>query len=57
MTKKDFVAIAAAIDHAGSFSSEAADTARTIAEMIADHAIQQNPRFDRRRFLKACGCD
>lgn len=56
MTRKDYVAIAAAIHNApwsDSMTAEATITA--IAENIAEVMSRDNPRFDRERFLKACG--
>lgn len=47
MTRKDYVLIAAALREA-----------RTVAEaarLLADQLAQDNPRFDRERFLKAAG--
>lgn len=57
MTRKDYVAIAAAIKLAGSVNESTGhklgvyDVARVLAETLA----QDNPRFDRGRFLTACG--
>lgn len=31
-------------------------SAYTVAARLADFCQQQNPRFDRARFLAACGC-
>lgn len=61
MTRKDYVAIAAAITHAQAVmeasrcTETAASALGTIAGTIADVMANDNPRFDRARFLKACG--
>ena len=64
MSKKDFVAIARAINVSHVFLCDDRDpiarhittaTAKRIAEHIAEHCATQNPLFDRARFLKACG--
>jgi len=56
MTRKDYVAIAAAIKNApwsDGMTEEFIESA--IANAIADVFEQDNARFDRARFLKACG--
>lgn len=64
MTRKDYVKLAAAVtatkayivarepdeDHANMI-----DGASLVAEHLADTLAADNPRFDRARFLKACG--
>ena len=66
MTRKDYVAIAAVIANArlpngaGPFiTREAAETHAAcrgfIGRALAGVMAQGNPRFDRERFLKACG--
>lgn len=68
MTRKDYVAIARAINvaaaacvKAGSgYTTQTQNVAasgacRITAEAIAEHCASDNPRFDRVRFLKACG--
>ncbi len=62
MTRKDYVAIAAAIKaHTYSSNAEintrnaAEGTRQHIAEELADVMARENPRFDRARFLAACG--
>jgi hypothetical protein len=64
MTRKDYVAIAAAIkaSKADMFAKEPDeshvdlnDGANYAAEHIADALAAENPRVDRARFLKACG--
>lgn len=58
MTRKDYIAIAKMI-HATINSFDNGDRAEIGAEMaarnIADVMQQDNARFDRARFLKACG--
>ena len=68
MTRKDYIVIAAII--AGTRSQLESSTASNtswnngnefarelIAYTFAEHAERNNPRFDRARFLKACGID
>ena len=67
MTKKDFEAIARAITEARALGRHArspiaatigdarGDACDDCAVLIADHCASDNPRFDRARFLKACG--
>lgn len=58
MTKKDFELIAATIkDGIGinRANSAALATQQRIAERFATELAATNPRFDRERFLKACG--
>lgn len=61
MTRKDYVAIAAALKDAATTEFQAqfpvsADMMRLeIIGRIAGVFAQDNPRFDRARFLKACG--
>ena len=52
MTKKDFELIAEVIGKAWHGS---ADTRADIANAFADELESTNPRFDRARFLTACG--
>lgn len=62
MTRKDFEAIARAISD-GQFiecrtNADVAintSTRAKIARQLADHLATTNPRFDRARFLQACG--
>lgn len=57
MTRKDYELIARAI--AGSAMSIPTDAQivqrRFTATMVADALASDNPRFDREKFLKACG--
>ena len=71
MTKKDYVKIAAAINGSTvmmppkhwvlteqeleGFMAGAKDQLQITANHIANMLIQDNPRFDRARFLGACG--
>lgn len=61
-SKKDFVAVAAVIKSIGHRQfhkpdfADGVDAAREyIARDLANLYAQQNPRFDRARFLAACG--
>lgn len=63
MSKKDYIAIASAISqtdgladgNSPDFFDGVEMARRTIAERLADGFAQDNPRFNRARFLKACG--
>ena len=58
MTRKDYVLIAAALAKAKPARwHDGAQTAQHCADCtyIADALAQDNPRFDRERFLKAAG--
>lgn len=63
MTRKDYVIIAACIEQAQKYNlwptPQAAETAalmkRQIAYNCAAAMAHNNPRFDRERFLRACG--
>lgn len=50
MTRKDYELIAATIREIPAFPSK-----RIVAEEFATALAGTNPRFDRDRFLKACG--
>lgn len=52
MTRKDYVMIAEVIATNWHYS---ADTKADLARSFADALETDNPRFDRDRFLKACG--
>lgn len=52
MTKKDYVLIAQAVAEVG---SRGYGDIGPVAHQIADALATDNPRFDRERFLKACG--
>ena len=60
MTRKDYIAIAAAIHRTGMASrigkkKSSEETLRLAAIDIAATMAQDNPRLDRERFLAACG--
>ena len=66
MTRKDYVAIAEAINVSSlrgydprewgqSYLNGREDALTVVARNIADVMQADNPRFDRSRFLKACG--
>jgi len=56
MTRKDYILIAAAIQSAMIQGYSGAEWARQcVAHNIALALANDNPRFDRERFLKACG--
>jgi hypothetical protein len=60
MSKKDYEAIANVLaltaekSPAGFSSSEWSDVISIFAQRLADCFAQDNPRFDRARFLRAC---
>lgn len=53
MTKKDYVAIAKVILFTAAWYPS--DKLLLVAQNMSDTLQQDNPRFDRERFLKACG--
>ena len=64
MTRKDYVAIAKAINDAMAHErricpqdalAQSEHICRALAGNIANTVARDNPRFDRERFLKACG--
>lgn len=63
MTRKDYVLIAEAFADAGTDADKHGDDDQrarfwglhTAATYIADGLVQDNPRFDRARFMAACG--
>lgn len=58
MTRKDYILIAAAIHPvttASHLSGEEVSGARRVAERIAAALAEENPRFDKGRFLAALG--
>jgi hypothetical protein len=52
MTRKDYVIIAEVI---ATSWHDSAETKRTMAQNMADALQAENARFDRTRFLDACG--
>lgn len=57
ITRKDYVLLASAIEraHTESLGSDMKEGSSLTAERIADALQADNPRFDRARFLNACG--
>jgi len=55
MSKKHFKEFAETLKHARPDHPEALKTWKRITEDIARDCRQFNPRFDRERFLDACG--
>ena len=58
MTRKDYVAIAGCFKRASDSHQQDKDGLAAlahVADAIAYQMAQDNPRFDRARFLKACG--
>ena len=58
MTRRDFELIASAVKNArlyGNHSTERGDAVTTVALNLADALETNNTRFDRARFLTACG--
>lgn len=56
MTKKDYIAIARAISVSERpNTSETRDSIDELAKRLCSIFAADNPRFDRARFLKACG--
>lgn len=54
MTRKDYILIAKAIKDASSAPGFAARNS-FVTHALADALAKDNPRFDRDRFMKACG--
>jgi hypothetical protein len=58
MSKKDYVLIASAISESRVFAGSDDKNGITLATFsIADKLQRENPRFDRGRFLTACGVE
>ena len=56
--KKDFEAVAAVIRRrVGDYSAPGQEVVKGIAHGLADEFARSNPRFDRSRFLVACGVE
>lgn len=58
MSRKDYILIAAALKQAldeGLIEYNASRETMSVAHIMADKLRHTNPRFDRERFLKACG--
>lgn len=54
MTKKHFIKIARVIEKYAGLTPERGDI-KLLAEDLADIFKEENPAFDRQRFLDACG--
>lgn len=57
MTRKDYVLIAAAVREERERFSNRNPGADDLVRALADSLAADNPRFDRARFLKACGVE
>ena len=60
MTRKDYVLIASTLktardENMARFGGMARQGIEVAAEAMADALANENPRFDRERFLRACG--
>lgn len=55
MTKKHYEAIAAIILQVGGRYNDSLIRKDILASVLADYFASENPRFDRARFLAACG--
>ena len=64
LTKKDFKAVAEIVTRLHPAKSKTGDfnkgenfALKNVAIKLADYFTTQNPRFDRNRFMKACGLE
>lgn len=58
MSRKDYVAVAEAIERTKDDSHDVLDSYSVLkiaAQRVADVFAQDNPRFNRTRFMTACG--
>ena len=57
MTRKDYILIAAALNSVRPHNHDFSDVVKcdAHAHAVAEALAQDNPRFDRARFLTACG--
>lgn len=55
MSKKDFAGLAEIVRNFSLDETDSQDNGTILAKALADFCIKQNPRFDRARFLQACG--
>ena len=55
LTKKDFKAIAEIIKTSFDGDSATEFELPALAEHLADYLATKNPKFDREKFMKACG--
>ena len=54
MTRKDYIAIAKVISNAPSDTPDEDAIRAAIAHGLADHMEQDNPNFNRSKFIEAC---
>ena len=54
-SKKDYVAVAKALKAASTGKLPTQDALRWVAIQLADYFREDNPAFDKERFLAACG--
>lgn len=54
-TKQTFVLVASILAQASKDCAIPSHTVKHIAEKFAAQFVTENPRFDRSRFIKACG--
>lgn len=58
-SRKDYIAVAAAVrqavDNTACHAPQAVPCVQDLAYRLAEVFTQDNPRFDRQRFLTACG--
>jgi len=52
MTRKDFIALAQLVQD---YAATTDGSTRALAFFLADFCAERNPRFNRTKFLKACG--
>lgn len=57
MTKRHFEAVAHILNNEAAFSLKAQPHLESVARRLADYFATDNSRFDRARFLKACGVE
>lgn len=64
MTKKDYILIASTLEYCYKLAElqplpkrAKSDVVRQVALELANTLAENNPKFDRNRFLKACGMD
>ena len=57
MSRKDYIALASALSYFQSTTKVSEKAYNELTQAIADVCVDDNPRFDRRRFYTACGRD
>lgn len=60
MTRKDHVTIARVLRDTGILASEPDqinEDRNSLAQAFADELVKENPRFNRDKFLRACGVE